>query len=363
MMSREVVVSLGERSYRVVVRDLSDWDRQSAPELTERGSNAVLVTDTNVGPLWADKVARSLTGLGLKLQEIRIPAGEASKVLATVERIYDILLDEVVKRDGWVIALGGVVVGDLAGFAAATYLRGVALLQVPTSLLAMVDASVGGKVGVDYAGGKNLVGTFHQPRLVLTSAGFLSTLPDREFANGLAEVIKAAIIGDPSLFALMEARAAPIWERDSSVLEELIGRSVEVKARIVEKDERETGYRQILNLGHTIGHALEAAAGFSNLGHGEAVAVGLVAACQLSFLLGLLPAAQRDRVERLLALHRLPTRLPNVRWQEVEPWLRLDKKGRETGGTYVLTAGIGDVSVHRQVPEHSVREAAAYVLV
>lgn len=333
------------------------------PELSRQGRSAVLVTDENVGPLWTERVLRSLTRLGLEPREIRIPAGEATKVLGTVERIYGALLEGGVKRDGWVIALGGGVVGDVAGFAAATYLRGVAWLQIPTSLLAMADASVGGKVGVDYGGGKNLVGTFHQPGLVLTSPGFLSTLPDRELANGLAEVIKAAIIGDLDLFALMESQAAPIWKRDPSVLEELIGRSVEVKARIVEMDERETGRRQLLNLGHTIGHALEAATGFSVLGHGEAVAIGLVAACQLSFLLGLLPAADRDRVERLLAMHRLPTRLPNVGWRDVEPWLKMDKKGRETGGTYVLTAGIGDVSVHRQVPEHSVREAAAYVLV
>lgn len=362
-MPREIDVSLGERSYRVVVSDLDRWQEIDLPELSERGRSAVLVTDDNVGPLWTEPARGFLERAGLNVSEIRIKAGEASKSLETLKSLYDRLIKEELKRDSWVVALGGGVVGDLSGFAAATYLRGVALLQIPTSLLAMADSSVGGKVGIDYGGGKNLVGAFHQPRLVLTSPGFLTTLPNTEFANGLAEVIKAAIIADPALFELIETKPTPIWNREAMVLEELIARSISVKARIVEEDELEVGRRQLLNLGHTLGHALEAASGFSTLRHGEAVAIGLTAACQLSVLLGLLPAGERDRIERVLERHNLPTRCSDLSWEDVEPWIRLDKKGREEGWTYVLTGGIGNVSVHRQVPEASVREAAAYVLV
>jgi 3-dehydroquinate synthase len=264
-------------------------------------------------------------------------------------------------RDSWVVALGGGVIGDLAGFAAATYLRGIALLQIPTSLLAMADSSVGGKVGIDYGGVKNLIGAFHQPSLVLTSPGFLTTLPDPEYANGMAEVIKAALIGSPSLLQLLETEAEAIWKRDRSILEELLVESVTVKARIVEQDERESGIRQLLNLGHTFGHAFEAWGHFERLRHGEAVAIGLVAACQLSVLQGIASIGLRERIETLVRRYRLPTRLPGGRWEAIEPWLRFDKKAREAGGTFVLTKDIGDVSVQRQVPEASVREAAQYV--
>ena len=361
-MSREICISLQDRSYRIVVAGHECWAGLALPELREQGRRAVLVTDERVGPLWSQFVRDSLTLKAMEVSEIRVPDGEPSKDLGTLGLLLDAFLRAGLRRDGWVVALGGGVVGDLAGFAAATYLRGISLLQIPTTLLAMADSSVGGKVAVNYGGAKNLAGAFYQPRLVLTSPGFLSTLPDEELANGLAEVIKVAIVGDAGLFDLLESRTDAIWARDPQVLEELIARSASAKARIVAQDELEQGLRQLLNLGHTLGHALEAATGFAGLRHGEAVGVGLVAACHLSVLLGIAPEAHRARVERLLARHRLPTRCQVVRWEDLKPWLHHDKKAREDGWTFVLTGGVGDARVHRRVPEASVREAAAYVL-
>jgi 3-dehydroquinate synthase len=361
-MTREIPVHLGARSYRVLVAPPAAWGEPDTPEFSERGKMAVLVTEERVGPLWAGTVREALRARGLQVHEVWVPEGEASKDLSRLPLLYDSFLATGLKRDGWVIALGGGVIGDLAGFAASTYMRGIAFAQVPTSLIAMADASVGGKVGVNYAGGKNLIGAFHQPRIVLTSPSFLSTLPDAELANGLAEVIKAAIIGDRELFGLLESRGDEIWRRDPAVLDEVVGRSIAVKAEIVGRDELDLGERQLLNLGHTFGHALEAAGGFDRLRHGEAVAIGLMAACRLSILLGLADVSFGDRVAALLDRHRLPTHCAWASWEDIAPWMSLDKKAGERGGTYILTGGIGDVSVHRQVPEASVREAAALVL-
>jgi 3-dehydroquinate synthase len=360
-LTRVVDVSLGDRSYRVLVGAPQTWIATAPHEFSERGRRALLVTDAHVGPLWAAPVAEVLANAGLQLEILQLAAGEATKDLTNLSRIYDACHRIGIKRDGWLVALGGGVIGDLTGFAAATWLRGIGWIQIPTSLLAMADASVGGKTGVNHGGLKNVVGAFHQPRLVLAAPEFLRTLPEEEFANGLAEVIKAAIIGDPSLFELLESQERPIWEGNPEILTDLITRSVAVKARIVGQDETEQGVRALLNLGHTLGHAIEAAGGFSRYRHGEAVAIGMVAALQLSILQGIATPEYRDRVERLLRLHRLPTRCEGIGWADLEPILHHDKKAREGGLTYVLTGGIGDVTVHRQVTEASVREAAGYV--
>jgi 3-dehydroquinate synthase len=360
-VTRVVEVPLGERSYRVVISSTEGLGRLELPELSERGRRALLVTDHNVGPLWLGTVVSFLTGQGVQPEILELPAGEPTKNLAHLGKVYDACLRAGLRRDGWIVALGGGVIGDLTGLAAATWMRGVGWIQIPTSLLAMADSSVGGKTGIDFGGLKNVVGAFHQPRLVLTAPDFLRTLPDDEFANGLAEVIKSAVIGDPDLFGLLETQVEPIWKREPGVLAELIARSVEVKAGIVSGDEREQGARALLNLGHTLGHAIEAAGKFTRYRHGEAVAIGMVAACQLSVMHGIVGPEFRDRVERLLEHHRLPTRCPGIRWADLEPALRHDKKGGEGGLTYVLTGGIGHVTVHRQVSEASVREAAGYI--
>jgi 3-dehydroquinate synthase len=360
-MMRVIDVPLGERSYRVLVAESKAWTEPVPTELSERGRCALLVTDANVGPLWGASIGSLMGTAGLRTEVLQLPAGEATKDLAHLARLYDACRRAGVTRDGWLIALGGGVVGDLTGFAAATWLRGVAWVQIPTSLLAMADASVGGKTAINHGGIKNAVGAFHQPRLVLTAPEFLRTLPDVEFANGLAEVIKAAIIADPALFDLLETQDRPIWERKPDILIDLLARSISVKAAIVARDEREHGARALLNLGHTLGHAIEASGDFTRYRHGEAVAIGLVAACQLSVLQGIATPEFRDRVERLLRAHRLPTRCEGIAWSDLEAVLRHDKKAREEGLTYVLTGGIGDVTVHRQVTVASVREAAEYI--
>ena len=344
-MVHEISVSVPERSYRVLVADPADWDRIAMPELAERGKTAMLVTDENVGPLWSEPILGFLAGKGLDLREVRYPAGEVTKSIGPLQELYDKFLAQGLRRDGWVVALGGGVVGDLAGFAAATYLRGVAWLQIPTSLLAMVDASVGGKVGIDYAGGKNLVGAFHQPRLVLTSPQCLTTLPDQEFGNGLAEAIKAAIIGDPDLFCLMQEQAAPIWKRDPSNLQELIARSVRVKARIVEEDERETGKREVLNLGHTLGHAVEASSGLRAVRHGEAVAIGMVGATDLAYALGRCESDLADRVRSTLTRWGLPIACPPFQVDAIWDAMSHDKKRRGRGLRWVLPSKVGQVEI------------------
>lgn len=357
-----IEVELGNRSYAVRVEALAEWASLDLPELDERGRSVLLVTDTNVGPLWGERVRSFLEERGFRVVSHQVNAGEATKNVEGAVHLWEALRESGIRRDGWVAALGGGIVGDLAGWAAASYLRGIAFIQIPTSLLAMADSSVGGKVGINAAGVKNLVGAFHQPRCVLTAPEFLSTLPDEEFANGMAEVVKAAIIGDPGLFALLETEDRPIWNRETEVLDEVIRRSVRVKAGIVGKDEREAGVRKVLNLGHTLGHAIESAGRFTAFRHGEAVAIGMVAACQLSVLHGVAPVSFRDRVESLLTRHRLPTRAPDLSWDDVVPWLSHDKKARETGSTFILTGGLGDVRVQPQVSDASIREAAAYVL-
>jgi len=360
-MRREIEVPLGDRSYRVRILPIGQWRESLLPELGGMGRRGLLVSDANVAAHWLDIVRPLLADHGLEPEVLVLPPGESTKDLAKLGDVYAACLRTGLRRDGWLIALGGGVVGDLAGLAAATWMRGIEWIQVPTSLLAMADSSVGGKTGIDFGGMKNVVGAFHQPRLVLTAPDFLGTLPDEELANGLAEVIKAAIIGDPELFALLESAVEPIWRRDAAIVTELIHRSVAVKAGIVARDERERGLRAVLNLGHTLGHAIEAAGGFHRFRHGEAVSVGLVAACQLSVTKGVASPDFRDRVEALLLRHRLPVRCPGIRWEDLEPALRHDKKAGEAGLTYVLTAGIGHVTVHRQVSEASVREAAEYV--
>ncbi len=358
-MGWDISVPLGSRSYRVVIAGMSAWPALPLPEL--RWRRGAVVTDDRVGPLWSRPVLRWLHEKGIEVAEVRVPAGEGSKDLQQAAVLYRSFVGAGLHRGDCVIALGGGVVGDLAGFAAATFLRGIDLVQIPTSLLAMVDSSVGGKVGVDFDGVKNLIGSFHQPRVVLTSPEFLRTLEERHLANGLAEAIKAALIGDPDLFALLEKDASSIWQRDEACLGEIIARSVSVKAKIVAEDEREEGRRMALNLGHTLGHAIESVTGYALL-HGEAVAIGMVAACHLSYLLGIAPVEHRRRVEAMLREHRLPTSAEGLSWDALLPFLKKDKKLRGDGWTFVLTGGVGDVRVLQRVPEAPFREAVAYVM-
>ena len=314
-----------------------------------------LVTDTVVAAHHAPRAERSLTAAGLAVRRVVLPSGEAHKTLATVRLAYDALLDARLGRDTTVVALGGGVIGDLVGFVAATHLRGVAFVQAPTTLLSMVDASVGGKVGVDLPQGKNLVGAFKTPRLVLADLDTLATLPRAEVAAGLAEVVKAGLIDDRELFERLELDGPePLaWS---------IARAVAVKQRVVEEDPYEHGRRAVLNLGHTFGHAIETISGYG-LRHGECVAIGMVAAARLGARLGMTPTSLEDRLRALLTRLDLPTAASGLDPDAVYAAMFVDKK--KAGGKlrFIVARDVGDVVVVSDAPEIAVREALAAVLV
>jgi 3-dehydroquinate synthase len=283
---------------------------------------------------------------------IVVPAGEQAKSLKSVEACYHQLARHRLERGSFIVALGGGVVGDLAGFVAATYLRGMAFVQVPTTLLAQVDSSVGGKVGVNLRAGKNLVGAFHQPRLVLCDLDTLKSLPAREYRSGLAEVIKYGIICDASLFAKLEREMPRLLKRDAAMLAEVVARCCEIKAQVVGRDETDGGLRAILNFGHTIGHGLEAISGYGKYLHGEAIAIGQVGAAELSRRLLNLPAGDLERIRRLFRRAGLPVsaRLGAAQRRKLLAAMRLDKKVSGGEIKFVLAQRIGKVRRGQQVP-------------
>lgn len=313
---RRVRVGLGARSYDIVLGfgTLSALGTAMRARLPQCRS-AMLVAPPQVNRHYGAQAARSLRAAGLRVRRIAAPDGERNKSLASARRLYEAMLNAEAQRSSAVVALGGGVVGDLAGFVAATLLRGLPLVQVPTTLLAMADASVGGKTGVNLpfgknkAGGKNLVGAFHQPRLVWMDAATLQTLPPRQLRAGWAEVVKHAAICDAALFARLERSAERLLAGEPQALLPVLARNCRIKASVVAKDEREAGPRALLNFGHTLGHAVEALSGYRIL-HGEAVAMGMVHAAALSESLGLCPSGSRARLAELLRRFGLPTELP-----------------------------------------------------
>ena len=353
----EIDVALGERRYpiRIGAGLLDEGSWRGAL----RGRHALVVTDDRVAPLYLARVERALGAL--THDSIVLPAGEASKTLEHTARVLDALAGLGASRDAAVIALGGGVVGDLAGFAAATWMRGVDFVQLPTTLLAMVDSSVGGKTGVNIAAGKNLVGAFHQPRAVFIDTATLATLPGREYAAGLAEVVKYGAIGDADFFAWLEANADALEARDGDALAEAIGFSCRYKAGVVARDEREQGERALLNFGHTFGHALEAERGYGDLLHGEAVAIGMVLAAKLSAALGRAPAEDADRLARLLSRFGLPVAPPRADADALLARMRLDKKNVSGRLRLILWRGIGKAEIVPDIDEASVRRLLATV--
>jgi 3-dehydroquinate synthase len=279
-----------------------------------------------------------------------LPGGEEQKTLGNVALVIDALVAARLNRDGLVLALGGGVIGDVAGFAAASYQRGIAIVQLPTTLLAMVDSSVGGKTGVNHPGGKNLIGAFHQPTAVIADTDTLSTLPDRQLRAGLTEIVKAALVSDAGFFAWLETHVPKLLRRDPDTLEEAIRRACAIKAAIVVEDEREQGRRALLNLGHTFGHAIEAGAGFGTVLHGEAVAAGLVLAAELSARTGRLPGADALRVRELLASAGLPVDPPRLGRARMQELMAMDKKVKGGQVRLVLLDGIGKAVVTAEYP-------------
>jgi len=347
-MVAPLTVQLGARAYPIHFGDrLGPALREELARLTAQGRRVAVVTDEAVRAAQGAFIAEVFGAAPV----LALPPGESAKSLAGLERVLAFLAAERLDRGGVVVAYGGGVIGDLAGFAAAAWLRGVDFLQVPTTLLAMVDSSVGGKTGINVPAGKNLVGAFHQPRAVYIDTGLLATLPAREFAAGMAEVVKYGLLGDAALFARLEAGAV---DRSSADLPDLIRRCCALKARIVEADERELaadGGRALLNLGHTFGHAVENVAGYGEYLHGEAVAIGLSAAARLSVDLGLVPAGVVGRVERVLTAHRLPVRLARpLPWAELLAAMRRDKKVRAGGLRFVVLAAVGEAATRGGVP-------------
>jgi 3-dehydroquinate synthase len=354
-----VDVALGERSYDIVI------GRGTLPSLGQRiaalrpGARVAIVTDTTVARHHLAAAQAALTRGGIGCTIVTIPPGEASKSFAELERLCDALLAARLERRDLVIALGGGVVGDLAGFAAAVVRRGVDYVQVPTTLLAQVDSSVGGKTAIDSAHGKNLIGAFHQPILVVADTALLDTLPPREFAAGYAEVAKYGLLGDAPFFESLEANWREVFA-GGAVREHAIAVSCRAKAAIVARDERETGDRALLNLGHTFGHAFEAAAGFSGrLLHGEAISLGMVLAFAFSARRGLLPQVEADRVARHLAAVGLPTHLSSIaELPDADRLMELiaqDKKVQRGALTFILVRGIGQAFVASDVDAAEVR--------
>jgi len=336
--TRSITVELGERSYPIFISSglLGGGFDLSAHV---RGPDCLVVTNETVEPLYLEALLADLTGK--QVRAISLPDGEAYKTLETVEDILDTLVENGANRDTTVVALGGGVVGDIAGFAAACYMRGVDFIQVPTTLLAQVDSSVGGKTGVNHASGKNLIGAFHQPRAVLIDTDTLKTLPDRELKAGLAEVIKYGAIVDPDFFAWIEDNLEALIARDADALATAIQRSCELKAAVVAEDEREGGRRAILNFGHTFGHAIEHCQGYGEWLHGEAVAAGMVMAARLSTD----DAAVAGRIETLLERAGLPTRPPAVAAADFMAAMGMDKKVQQKQLRFVLLRSLGDAFV------------------
>ncbi len=323
------------------------------------GSQALIVTNAQVADLYLAKLRSCLhAGTdGAQVDTIQIGDGERHKTLATFATIINELVAKRHNRTTTVVALGGGVVGDVAGFAAATYQRGVALLQIPTTLLALVDSSVGGKTAVNHAAGKNLVGAFHQPRAVVADVDVLGTLPRREFCAGLAEVIKYGVISDAGLFSWLEEHLDDLLALDAAALLHVVRRSCEIKAKVVAADEREQGHRAILNFGHTFGHAIEALTGYRRYLHGEAVAIGMVMAMRLSAQLGRASEQEAQRVRALIDRVGLPTAAPEVGAEETLEAMGMDKKVVDGRIRLVVCDHIGQVSVTSEAPHGEILAA------
>lgn len=356
-------VSLRENSYHIMIG--SGAFAAAVEDAAKNPLACCIITDSNFKRLLESKIAETidkLRRLGGRTDVVSFPAGERSKSLATVSGVCEEMASKGLGRDTTIIALGGGVVGDLAGFVAAIYCRGVPYAQVPTTLLAMVDSSIGGKVGVDLATGKNLVGAFYQPEKVYIDTDFLKTLSRDELSNGLAEIIKCAAIADNRLFACLEKNLSLVFRLEERALTEIITRCCLIKKSVVEQDEKESGLRMILNFGHTVAHAVERLSGYS-ISHGEAVAIGMAVEAEISRIKGLIKSEEVERLKALIRKAGLPTHLPHsYSYRELSKAMQSDKKARKGKPRFVLLKKIGKVANHRsdytfEVEEEILKEA------
>ena len=354
---REVKVDLGAKSYSIYIgygleKQLQEFVRQSV--FSDR---ALLITDSHVGSLYGGKIKKLLDNAGLQTEIAQIPAGENSKSLSVAENLYTRAIELGLDRKSPIFALGGGVVGDLAGFIAATYMRGVPFVQLPTSLLAQVDSSVGGKVAVNHALGKNLIGAFYQPKAVFMDLDLLATLPKREIYTGLGEIIKYGIIYDKDFFQYLEQNQQAVLALAPEAATHIIARSCEIKAAVVSQDEQEAGLRRILNFGHTMAHAIEKETGYARYNHGEAVAVGIVGAADISERLKLISSAEKARVTALVKALNLPVQAEGCAVENLYQDIFHDKKTIGGKVNWVLMTEIGTVVSRNDVPEDVVKQA------
>jgi shikimate kinase / 3-dehydroquinate synthase len=343
---RELRVALGERSYPILI---GPGLLAGQPALTRlaAGRMVAIVTDDQVGPIYGETLRRSLAPHADTLIDVVLPAGEANKGWQALDQIFDALLEARFDRNALLVALGGGVVGDITGFAAAIYQRGIDYVQVPTTLLAQVDSSVGGKTAINHPLGKNMIGAFHQPKLVLADVQTLATLPDRELSAGLAEVIKHGAIADAGYFDDVERAMPRLLARDAQALTDVVARSCEIKVSVVERDEREGGLRAILNFGHTFGHAIEAGLGYGEWLHGEAVGAGMVMAADLSRRLGMIDADVATRITSAVKAAGLPTRGPAWPVSRYVELMAVDKKAERGTPKFVLLERLGAARVQK----------------
>lgn len=365
MIHHTVAVELGERAYDIVIGSdvLSRAGGLIKPLL--KTLRAIIVTDSNVAPLHLEPLTASLDQAGIRYDAIVLPAGEGTKSFDHLAGLMDRILELGLERKDMLIALGGGVIGDLTGFAASIALRGVDFIQIPTTLLAQVDSSVGGKTGINVKAGKNLIGAFHQPRLVLADMAVLDTLPRRELLAGYAEVVKYGAIDSPDFFQWLESHGADLVDGSRAARAEAVRYSCEAKAAIVAQDEKEGGVRALLNLGHTFGHALESVCGYRDLLlHGEAVSIGMVMAFDLSVQMGLCPADDAARLRRHLAsvgLYTDPNHVPGVAWDPLDLMDRMktDKKVADGKLTFILAKGLGKAYITQDVTREQLQLSVA----
>lgn len=353
-----VRVNLGERSYDIAIEEgCHQWLGTALAQLPEAVSSAVIISNRDIDRLYGDTLRESISKAGIPHHTLLVPVGERYKSLETASRLFGDLIQRKIDRKSVIVALGGGVIGDLAGFVAASYERGIRFLQVPTSLLAQVDSSVGGKVGVNHSLGKNMIGAFLQPQAVLIDPDVLKTLPPREIRSGLAEIIKYGAIWDEDLFAFLETHVDSVLRLDPQTIKHIIRRSCQIKARVVEEDEMESGLRAILNFGHTTAHAVETYTSYERYTHGEAVSIGMVVASRIAHGMGMLRAEPVHRIMRLLERFGLPTHLPKADPGVLMSLMDTDKKAVSGKVRFVLPTKIGQVEVVKEVSRDILRRA------
>jgi 3-dehydroquinate synthase len=337
-------LDLGERSYPIHIGS-GLLDQADLYKKHIKGTFTAVVTNETVAPLYADKVVKTLESIGQKVKLIVLPDGEAFKTWEVLQKIFDGLLENSADRKTTLLALGGGVIGDMTGFAAACYMRGIKFIQVPTTLLSQVDSSVGGKTGINHPLGKNMVGAFHQPQAVIADLDTLKTLPSEELAAGLAEVIKHGAIADSEFLSWIEKNQGALNKCDPAAMEYAVRRSCEIKSQVVAQDEKEGGIRAILNFGHTFGHAIEAGMGYGAWLHGQAVGCGMVMAADLSVRVGLLSEAEASRLKKIIEALHLPTQPPKLGVDRFMELMSVDKKAEGGEVRYILLNGLGQAKI------------------